>query len=151
MRRSPSVRRAVLGRISINSLRMSTVPPVINGNTYALDASSWNTNRIAGPSPSAGLFFNGTNATAANGGLPVGLYTPVAWEEGSSVTHLDDENPLLQPLMMAAGARFWSRSPESDDLRAWGTEGPWLHAESRGDYCHRVRWIDDRVRKWYHG
>lgn len=76
--------------------------PIIHGGTLALDATSWNTNKIGGPSPSAGLFFSGTNAKAANGGLPVGLYTPVSWEEGSSVTHLDDENPLLQPLMMAA-------------------------------------------------
>jgi len=39
---------------------------------------------------SGGLYFGGTNAVAANGGLLVPLYTPSPWESGSSVTHLDD-------------------------------------------------------------
>jgi len=37
-----------------------------------------------------GLYFNGVNAIAANGGLLVPLYTPNPWESGSSVSHLDD-------------------------------------------------------------
>lgn len=36
-----------------------------------------------------GLFFGGSNAAAAYGGL-VPLYTPNAWESGSSMGHLDD-------------------------------------------------------------
>lgn len=80
--------------------------PVINGTTFALNASSWNTNSIGGASPAAGLFFYGTNARAANGNAPVGLFTPTPWQDGSSVSHLDDENPLLQPLMMASATDF---------------------------------------------
>ena len=50
-----------------------------------------------------GAFFDGPNAKAANGGNPVGLYTPGPdYEEGSSVSHLDDENPALAGLMMLA-------------------------------------------------
>lgn len=37
------------------------------------------------------LFFNGSNAVAANGGNPVVLYSPTTWEEGSSGSHTDDE------------------------------------------------------------
>lgn len=40
-----------------------------------------------------GLFFAGPNAVAANGGNPVGLYTPATWSGGSSVSHVDDQNP----------------------------------------------------------
>jgi len=34
------------------------------------------------------LYFNGANAMAANGGLPVPLYSPASWEAGSSGSHL---------------------------------------------------------------
>lgn len=37
------------------------------------------------------LFFNGTNALAANGGQPVVIYSPDPWEDGSSGSHTDDE------------------------------------------------------------
>lgn len=37
-----------------------------------------------------GLFFNGANAVAANGGNPVPVYTPNPWEGGSSGSHTDD-------------------------------------------------------------
>lgn len=36
------------------------------------------------------LFFNGTNATAANGGVSPKLYAPSSWELGSSFSHLDE-------------------------------------------------------------
>lgn len=49
-----------------------------------------------------GAFFNGTNAMAANGGNPVGLYTPNPYEEGSSVSHLDDQNSAMAGLLMLA-------------------------------------------------
>ncbi len=50
------------------------------------------------PNPSAALatqlqivnnvVFTGANANAANGGIPVPLYTPAAWNDGSSYSHL---------------------------------------------------------------
>jgi hypothetical protein len=36
-----------------------------------------------------GVFFNGTNATAANGGAWAKLYSPSSWASGSSYSHLD--------------------------------------------------------------
>jgi len=49
--------------------------------------TAYNKNLTGGNS---GLYFNGVNAIAANGGLLVPLYTPSPWESGSSVSHLDD-------------------------------------------------------------
>jgi hypothetical protein len=54
---------------------------------------------ISYPSPSADLaaqlqsnnvYFDGTYATAANGGTPVKLYAPATWTGGSSYSHLDE-------------------------------------------------------------
>jgi VCBS repeat-containing protein len=56
-----------------------------------LNRNRWNTaynKNLTGSS--GGLYFNGVNAIAANGGLLVPLYTPNPWESGSSVTHLND-------------------------------------------------------------
>jgi hypothetical protein len=53
---------------------------------------------ISYPNPSAALgtlltsgdlWFDGVNATAANGGVPVKMYAPSTWAEGSSYSHLD--------------------------------------------------------------
>jgi len=49
--------------------------------------TAYNKNLTGG---NGGLYFGGTNAVAANGGLLVPLYTPSPWESGSSVTHLND-------------------------------------------------------------
>lgn len=76
--------------------------PIINASTFALDSTTYDANKTGGASPASGLFFNGPKARQANGGNPVGLYTPSVWEDGSSLAHLDDENPALQPLMMAS-------------------------------------------------
>jgi hypothetical protein len=48
--------------------------------------TAYNTNLTGG---AGGLYFGGPNAEAAYGG-PVPLYTPRPWEDGSSVSHLDD-------------------------------------------------------------
>ena len=37
-----------------------------------------------------GVYFHGTCAMAANGGSPVKLYSPSAWQSGSSYAHLDE-------------------------------------------------------------
>ncbi|MBN1995356.1 MAG: fibronectin type III domain-containing protein [Anaerolineae bacterium] len=37
-----------------------------------------------------GVYFNGTNANAANGGTRVKLYTPSTWDSGSSYSHVDE-------------------------------------------------------------
>jgi hypothetical protein len=55
------------------------------GKTYAWN-TAYNTNLTGG---AGGLYFGGPNAVAAYDGL-VPLYTPRPWEDGSSVSHLDD-------------------------------------------------------------
>lgn len=75
---------------------------IIDPANFALNQTAWDAGSIGGASPAGGLFFNGPNAVAANGGNPVGLYAPTTWEEGSSVSHLDDENPALAGRMMLA-------------------------------------------------
>ncbi len=54
---------------------------------------------VAGPSPGAGLFFQGTNQST-----PVGLYTPTMFSGGSSLHHLNDENAALAGNLMLATA-----------------------------------------------
>ena len=80
--------------------------PIINRTTFALSASLWNAASIGGgtvsnPLPN-GLYFSGPNAMAANGGMPIPLYSPNPWEEGSSGSHLDDFFFASQNLMMEA-------------------------------------------------
>lgn len=75
-----------------------------NGNRvikpdYTLDQTDWATS-TGGTSPDAGMFFWGANAVAANGGQAVGLYSPTKWIGGSSVSHLDTDNPALHDMMM---------------------------------------------------
>ncbi len=74
----------------------------INGTTFINDDPEGFARRAIGGNSSTGngLFFAGPNAMAANGGNPVGLYTPEDFQEGSSVRHLDDENPALRGLML---------------------------------------------------
>ncbi|MHB1083663.1 MAG: PEP-CTERM sorting domain-containing protein [Thiobacillus sp.] len=69
---------------------------------FSLNQAVWDVASVGGASPAGGLFFNGTFAMAANGGNPVGLYTPTTWEEGSSVSHTDDDNPAIYGTMMTA-------------------------------------------------
>ena len=74
---------------------------------FGLDQSRWNTASIGGTGstpPANGLYFDGANAKAANGGNAVPLYSPNPWEDGSSGSHLDDNffTGANQKLMNAA-------------------------------------------------
>lgn len=79
----------------------STGTPIIDSE-YRLDLTAWDAHKDGGASPSAGLFFNGPNAMAANGGNPVGLFSPSSWDETESGDHLDDENTAFSGLIMLA-------------------------------------------------
>lgn len=46
------------------------------------------------------MFFNGAHAVAANNNQLVGLYSPTTWIDGSSVSHLDTDNPAYGGMMM---------------------------------------------------
>ncbi len=76
----------------------------------SLDLEAWQQHSTGGTSRNGrGLFFNGPNAVAANDGEPVGLYTPRRWEEGSSVSHLDDQNRAYAgSMMLSAASNFGS-------------------------------------------
>ncbi len=59
-----------------------------------LDDEDWfgaSTDGTGSIPPADGLYFVGPIAVAANGGQPIPLYSPTTWEEGSSVSHLDDD------------------------------------------------------------
>ncbi|MCB1099358.1 MAG: ribonuclease E [Verrucomicrobiae bacterium] len=84
-------------------------------DNYALNGPAWDSASTGGASPQAGLTFNGPNAMAANGGQPVGLYSPRRWEEGSSGSHLDDDNPALAGMVMLAATET---GPYSRELSA---------------------------------
>ncbi|MEE9330462.1 MAG: hypothetical protein V3V30_10025 [Parvularculaceae bacterium] len=71
--------------------------PVIDRMTLLNGLGAEYLNRASGED--GGLFFGGPNAIAANGGL-VPLYTPNPFEPGSSVSHLDSDNPLFAGLLM---------------------------------------------------
>ncbi|MFK7909120.1 MAG: PEP-CTERM sorting domain-containing protein [Akkermansiaceae bacterium] len=91
---------------------------LINGTNFILDGARWNAASIGGTGTTPatnGLYFNGPNATAANGGNPVPLYSPNPWEDGSSGSHLDDNffsggNQLLMNSASAPGPGIRSLS-----------------------------------------
>ncbi len=87
---------------------------IIDGSTFALNSSRWNTASVGGAG-SSGLIFNGANAVAANGGNPVYLYSPGPWENGSSGSHLDDAFYTSQNLLMEAAA---DPGPSARDVSA---------------------------------
>ncbi|MFK8112871.1 MAG: dockerin type I domain-containing protein [Rubripirellula sp.] len=77
---------------------------IIDGTSFALNGPRWDAAKVGGASPSNGLFFSGPNAIAANAGQPIGLFSPTVFSEGSSGSHLDDENPQFDlALMRSAG------------------------------------------------
>ena len=90
----------------------STIDPVPGGNPYfpnqwsAYDTflrdkngnviidAGFNLNQVIFDTASDGgtgngVYFDGANAVAANGGNPVALYSPTTFDQGSSVSHLD--------------------------------------------------------------
>ena len=73
---------------------------VVNNADFSLNQDVWNAASVGGASPANGLFFDGSFASAANGGALVGLYSPSAWLDGSSASHLDTENLALAGSMM---------------------------------------------------
>ncbi len=73
---------------------------LINDTTFAFQG---NVSTLTGGSAN-GVFFNGTNAVAANGGNRVQIYSPDPYESGSSGSHTDDNTftGVNQLLMNAA-------------------------------------------------
>ena len=82
--------------------------PLIDASSFLIDASKYIPLAEGGNSADgmSGLFFNGPQAVAANGNQPVGLFTPGEFSEGSSGSHLDDENPSFEGFLMLSGTDF---------------------------------------------
>jgi len=74
---------------------------LIDRMSFDISAAAYSA-AVVGGAGTGGLSFNGPNAMAANGGNPVYLYTPVAYEEGSSGSHLDDQFYNSKFMMEAA-------------------------------------------------
>lgn len=58
--------------------------PLLNADYYPNDSS-----QLAALLTSNDLWFRGSNAMSANGGVPVKIYAPASWASGSSYAHLD--------------------------------------------------------------
>ncbi len=80
--------------------------PIIDPDTFMLNQATWDTGSVGnwGGGGTDGLFFNGTNAVAANGGFLVTLYTDEEWKPGSSVSHLDDRMWGFDGTLMSPGS-----------------------------------------------
>ncbi|MBE3038469.1 MAG: hypothetical protein IMZ62_06630, partial [Chloroflexi bacterium] len=87
------------------------------------------TKLISYPNPSAdlgtlltsgSLWFNGSNANAANGGTRVKMYAPLSWDDGSSYGHLDEIfNGTVNDMMtysVAAGSANHNPGPVTKGL-----------------------------------
>jgi hypothetical protein len=68
-----------------DSYLVTSTGTAVIGDDYAWN-SAYNPNLTGG---NGGLYFGGSNAVAAYGGL-VPLFTPSSWDAGSSLSHLDD-------------------------------------------------------------
>jgi hypothetical protein len=77
--------------------------PMIDPDTY-LNTSADFFIELAQGGVEQGIFFNGENAVAANGGFLVPLYTPAPFEQGSSITHLDDDAEGMEDFMMLSAS-----------------------------------------------
>jgi len=82
--------------------------PIIDPETFQADAERYVPLSTGGSSADgmSGLFFNGTNAVAANNNKPVGLFSPAEFDISSSLSHLDDDNPAFEGFLTLAEVDF---------------------------------------------
>jgi hypothetical protein len=68
--------------------------PIIDQATFALNGALWTALSVGGGAEgnpmAGGVYFSGPKAMAANGGMPVRIFSPNPWQDGSSGSHLDD-------------------------------------------------------------
>ena len=62
---------------------------IIDPVTFELDQTRWDASKTTS------LTFIGANAMAANSGIPVPLYAPSVFDIGSSVSHVNDDDPNI--------------------------------------------------------
>lgn len=97
---------------------------LINTTNYEINQAAWDSAHVGGgnSAASSGACFNGTNAVAVNGGL-VDLYAPSTWSGGSSVSHLNTDNPQFNNgTQQDLGAMMrHNGAPGSFDTRGWSS------------------------------
>lgn len=83
---------------------------VIDPSTFILNGALWASLSVGSGTEEnvqpGGIYFSGPNAMAANNGLPVRIFSPDPWQEGSSGSHLDDlfyEGNLMMKAATTAG------------------------------------------------
>jgi len=74
---------------------------LINQTTFVMSETGYAASAVGGAG-ALGLSFQGPNTMAANGGMPLFIYTPNPYEEGSSGSHTDDQQPGYNFIMNAA-------------------------------------------------
>lgn len=71
------------------------------GPNSLIDSGNLQTNQgVYDAAKTSAMCFNGVNANAANGGNQIDLYTPNPYENGSSGSHLNTNNPIHSLSMM---------------------------------------------------
>lgn len=82
--------------------------PIIDPSTFILNGAKWNSASVGSGAVGAvlanGVYFSGPKAMAGNGGIPVRIFSPNPWQEGSSGSHLDDLFYEAELMMKAATA-----------------------------------------------
>lgn len=73
------------------------------GETLVSSAGIFDANKLTALTGGSGsVLFSGANAKAANGGLGVNIYTPNPYQDGSSISHLDDDTAAFSQMIMTA-------------------------------------------------
>lgn len=73
------------------------------GETLVSSAGIFDANKLTALTGGSGsVLFNGANAKAANGGLGVNIYAPNPYQDGSSISHLDDDTTAFSQMIMTA-------------------------------------------------
>lgn len=73
------------------------------GETLVSSVGIFEANKLTALTGGSGrVLFSGANARAANGGLGVNIYAPNPYQNGSSISHLDDDTAALSQMIMTA-------------------------------------------------
>lgn len=74
-----------------------------SGETLVSPGGIFDTSKLAALTGGSGsVLFSGDNAKAANGGFGVNMYAPGTYNEGSSISHLDDNTTAFSQMIMTA-------------------------------------------------
>ena len=78
----------------------NTTKNFINAS-FVIDTAAWNA-AVTGGAGNAGVLWRGSNGVAANAGNPIPIFSPNPYQEGSSISHMDDDFYTATALLMEA-------------------------------------------------